>query len=219
MLNGFRAAASLRAPHLPAPIWAAAPLSSAPACGRRPARSSLAPARRALPSDTSAATAAAAEGSGPESAAPAGAATDSDGDDDGGGGGGPSLLEYDESADAAGAPLPPPPPRPPSSRDVLRAALLELDTRLASKDEDGAADLATRLAEGGVLRGFGRGQKVPKRDYSLAELKMHGIDGPTLLSPRDATLDGVRTQLFVVAAAVRWVGGGGGRCPVEPGQR
>lgn len=40
----------------------------------------------------------------------------------------------------------------------------------------------------GALRGFGQAQCIPKRDYSLADLKLNRIDGEGLLSPKDRTL-------------------------------
>ena len=51
------------------------------------------------------------------------------------------------------------------------------------------------------LRGFGRGVLTPKRDYTLAELKLNKVDAASFLSPRDATLEAVRSQAAAAATA------------------
>ncbi len=55
--------------------------------------------------------------------------------------------------------------------------------------------------EGGTLRGFGTAALVPKRDYTLAEIRLHKIEPSSFLSPRDTTLEGVRSNALAAAAA------------------
>lgn len=55
--------------------------------------------------------------------------------------------------------------------------------------------LAGQLKASGVLRGFGAAQLVPKRAYTLEELRLNKIEPTAFLSPVDTTLSGVRTTL------------------------
>jgi hypothetical protein len=83
----------------------------------------------------------------------------------------------------------------------LREALAGVDELLASSEGAAIARLRT-LSEDGALRGFGSGLLVPKRDYTLAELRLHQIQADKLLSPRDETLEAVRLQSVTVLALV-----------------
>lgn len=112
-------------------------------------------------------------------------------------------------------PRPPPtrlcaqPPRaPPATPDLDRLATL-LATADSPASPPAAADaaeaeavaLATQLAEAGTLRGFGRAARVPRRHYTLADLRLARIEPTALLAPTDATLAGVRKQATLAATA------------------
>jgi len=60
--------------------------------------------------------------------------------------------------------------------------------------------LARELAESGRLN-FGRGRLVPKRQFTLEEVRLNKIEPEKLLSPKDTTLDAVRAKLQLGAAA------------------
>ena len=51
------------------------------------------------------------------------------------------------------------------------------------------------------LRGFGNGRLTPKRDYTLAEMRLNKVEPQAFLSPRDTTLEAVRTQAGAALAA------------------
>lgn len=79
----------------------------------------------------------------------------------------------------------------------LEQRLKELDKLLATEGpaaEGEATRLAASLAEQGLLS-FGRAQQVPKRTYSLAELRLNKIQPEQFLAPTDSTLSGVRNLL------------------------
>ena len=63
--------------------------------------------------------------------------------------------------------------------------------------EAAAVRLAAGLKQGGVLRAFDGGRQVPKRSYTLEDLRLNKIEPQRLLSPTDNTLTGVRTALQV----------------------
>jgi hypothetical protein len=122
-----------------------------------------------------------------------------------------------------------PPPRAVAHRRCApthRAALspetaARLDALLATADAPGAPPAAVDAAEAdavallrkaveaGDVRGFGRAARVPRRQYTLADLRLNKIDPPAVLSPTDATLNGVRDKLtlFAGAGAVAWGAG------------
>ena len=124
---------------------------------------------------------------------------------------------------------PRPPPRAVAHRRCApthRAALspetaARLDALLATADAPGAPPAAVDAAEAdavallrkaveaGDVRGFGRAARVPRRQYTLADLRLNKIDPPAVLSPTDATLNGVRDKLtlFAGAGAVAWGAG------------
>ena len=54
-----------------------------------------------------------------------------------------------------------------------------------------------RLKQDGVVKGFGRGRQVPKRLYSLEDLRLNKIQPEELLAPSDDTLGRVRTGFQV----------------------
>lgn len=54
---------------------------------------------------------------------------------------------------------------------------------------------AEGLRDLGLLRGFGKARQIPKRSYTLEELRLNKIESEQLLSPTDDTLSGVRSKL------------------------
>ena len=70
-------------------------------------------------------------------------------------------------------------------------------------DADGALEQrAVELVRSSAqLRGFGTGRLTPKRDYTLAELRLNKVEPQAFLSPRDTTLEAVRTQAGAALAA------------------
>lgn len=79
-------------------------------------------------------------------------------------------------------------------------ALEELDAALRRGAEAEAVTLARQLQDAGTLASFGSGRLAPKRDYSLADLRLHGIKAEKFLSPRDTTLETVRAQALLALA-------------------
>lgn len=70
--------------------------------------------------------------------------------------------------------------------------------QLIKKGDDAqqeAVALATSLKDDGILRAFGTANQVPKRLYSLEELRLNKIDTRAFLSPEDTTLNSVRNTL------------------------
>ncbi|EIE21662.1 hypothetical protein COCSUDRAFT_33740 [Coccomyxa subellipsoidea C-169] len=51
------------------------------------------------------------------------------------------------------------------------------------------------MREDGTLHAYGRGRQIPKRIYSLEELRLNKIEAEKFLSPKDDTLGTVRTIL------------------------
>lgn len=91
------------------------------------------------------------------------------------------------------------PAQPPDAGPLADAlsrvdALLALDT---PESEAEAVALMRSLASSGAAPAFGGGQQVPKRPYSLDELRLNKIDAERYLSPNDSTLGGVRNALQV----------------------
>ena len=72
-----------------------------------------------------------------------------------------------------------------------------------SGDADGALELRAveLLRSSSTLRGFGTGRLTPKRDYTLAEMRLNKVEPAAFLSPRDTTLEAVRTQAAAAFAA------------------
>ena len=61
--------------------------------------------------------------------------------------------------------------------------------------EAAALQLVAGLREQGVLRAFGGARQVPKRQYTLEDLRLNRIEPARFLSPTDNTLTTVRTVL------------------------
>jgi len=83
--------------------------------------------------------------------------------------------------------------------------ILSIDSILSNQDDPQAeSKVVARVEElksGGLLRCFGSGQQVPKRIYTIEELRLNNIDATTLLSPKDTTLGFVRQAGQVAVGA------------------
>jgi hypothetical protein len=77
------------------------------------------------------------------------------------------------------------------------AALRGIDERLESGQEEAALRLMAELKAAGTLRGFDGARRVPKRIYTLEELRLNKIDAAALLSPTDRSLNTVRSYAQV----------------------
>eukprot|EP00890_Picochlorum_soloecismus_P001194 jgi/Picsp_1/2075/NSC_05540-R1_stress regulated protein len=75
----------------------------------------------------------------------------------------------------------------------------QLDSYLESGDEKSALALVRESDE--ITKHFGKGRQVPKRSYTLEELRLNKIDTREFLAPEDTTLDGIRNILQGSAAA------------------
>eukprot|EP00884_Botryococcus_braunii_P003012 jgi/Botrbrau1/12711/Bobra.67_1s0074.1 len=77
----------------------------------------------------------------------------------------------------------------------LGESLQKVDKELEGDGEDAEGN-ALRDVEGlkaeGLLRGFGAASQVPKRQYTLQDLRLHNIDPERLLSPEDRALKTLR---------------------------
>lgn len=71
----------------------------------------------------------------------------------------------------------------------------------ALEAEARAVALAAAAQQAGLLRGFGCGRQLPKRTYTLEELRLNRIEAEKLLSPKDTSLNAVRTAAQVAAGA------------------
>jgi hypothetical protein len=78
---------------------------------------------------------------------------------------------------------------------ITSSDLKQLETYIIKNDEDDAVKLAATLRDSGILRAFGRGGQVPKRSYTLEELRLNKIETSGFLSPEDTTLNGIRNIL------------------------
>lgn len=63
--------------------------------------------------------------------------------------------------------------------------------------EAAAMQLVASLKQRGVLRAFDSARQVPKRTYTLEDLRLNKIEPAKFLSPTDTTLSTVRTALQV----------------------
>lgn len=82
-------------------------------------------------------------------------------------------------------------------------SLLELAKQLDAAvldNEDAAVALVASAKANGVLKGFGGAQQVPKRMYTVEELRLNKIDASKLLSPTDTSLNEVRTTSQLAGA-------------------
>lgn len=73
-----------------------------------------------------------------------------------------------------------------------------LETLLAADNQLEAVALAKSSSS---LRAFGNARGVPKRSYTLEELRLNKIDTREFLAPEDSTLDDVRNKLQLAALA------------------
>lgn len=67
--------------------------------------------------------------------------------------------------------------------------------------EQQALQLVDDLQQQGVLPAFGRGQQLPKRIYTMDELRLNKVEPTKLLSPTDESLNSIRNKTQVRAAA------------------
>jgi hypothetical protein len=84
---------------------------------------------------------------------------------------------------------------------IMSSDLRQLETLIEKNSEDTAVTLAASLRDSGILKAFGGGSQVPKRSYTLEELRLNKIEPRNFLSPEDSTLNGIRNILqgsFVV---------------------
>ncbi|MEW5303011.1 MAG: hypothetical protein WDW36_005744 [Sanguina aurantia] len=83
-----------------------------------------------------------------------------------------------------------------ASGTSLTEVAAQLDRCLGLQDnsagEKEALALMATLIEDGTLLGFGKAQQVPKRLYTIEELRLNQISTERLLSPEDKSLDFVR---------------------------
>eukprot|EP00271_Cylindrocystis_brebissonii_P001445 TRINITY_DN11707_c0_g1_i2.p1 TRINITY_DN11707_c0_g1~~TRINITY_DN11707_c0_g1_i2.p1 ORF type:complete len:386 (+),score=50.33 TRINITY_DN11707_c0_g1_i2:406-1563(+) len=83
------------------------------------------------------------------------------------------------------------------SREVI---LAKVDKCLAEGAEEEALSLIRSiLGQTGGLRGFGAARLLPRRNYSLDELRLNKIDTKLFLAPRDATLGGIQRGIQLAA--------------------
>lgn len=77
---------------------------------------------------------------------------------------------------------------------VSTCATTHLDGRAqAESKEEEALALMANLRQAGRVRAFGAARQVPKRIYTLDELRLNKLETEKLLSPRDNSLNAVRT--------------------------
>lgn len=81
------------------------------------------------------------------------------------------------------------------SNSKLQEQLQVLERLLANNDEDSALNLVSSLRQNGSIRAFSGANQIPKRAYSLEELRLNKIEPRQFLAPTDSTLGGVRTVL------------------------
>ncbi|KAL4535218.1 hypothetical protein Ndes2437A_g05946 [Nannochloris sp. 'desiccata'] len=78
---------------------------------------------------------------------------------------------------------------------ITSSDLKQLETLIEKNSEDDAVTLAASLRDSGILRAYGTGSQVPKRSYTLEELRLNKIEPKNFLSPEDTTLNGIRNIL------------------------
>ena len=94
----------------------------------------------------------------------------------------PSLIVSSTKIDGRSLPNP-----------KLQENLRVLDKLLARNDEESALNLVSSLRSNGVMKAFSGPNQIPKRAYSLEELRLNKIEPSQFLAPTDSTLGGVRT--------------------------
>jgi hypothetical protein len=118
----------------------------------------------------------------------------------------PTRCNAPQRSAGGGGPFSPRTHRSPSRRSFKTRAnqtsqalsidsVSELQRLLSTGSEETAVALADSLRTAGTLRAFGTATGVPKRSYTLEELRLNKIDASKFLSPEDTTLNGVRTAL------------------------
>eukprot|EP00210_Caulerpa_lentillifera_P001803 g1733.t1 len=83
------------------------------------------------------------------------------------------------------------------------STLLEQDT---IEGETTALELIRSLKESNQIIGFEGGRQIPKRTYTLADLRLHKIDASKLLAPVDTTLSRLKTTTQLAYLALLSVG-------------
>lgn len=91
-------------------------------------------------------------------------------------------------------------------------ACLEHDNLDDAKAQASATAIVSELTATGKLKAFGNGRQIPKRLYTLADLRLNKVDTTALLAPKDETLDTLQAQLQVayLAGVLAWAGLWGG---------
>ena len=96
---------------------------------------------------------------------------------------------------------------PPTTSQELASKMKQLDTLLSTAQQTTAetdaedrvvafmASLSSPPTSKPLLRAFGTVHQVPKRSYTLEELKLNKIDTQSFLAPADVTLNNTRTTL------------------------
>uniref|UniRef100_A0A061RPP9 Stress regulated protein n=1 Tax=Tetraselmis sp. GSL018 TaxID=582737 RepID=A0A061RPP9_9CHLO len=85
--------------------------------------------------------------------------------------------------------------------EYLDEYLKPLEGKPGVADENSAVALMEALTEAGTSRGFGGARQVPKKSYSLEELRINKIRPERLLSPEDKTLNKISDRLSLALAA------------------
>ena len=78
--------------------------------------------------------------------------------------------------------------------------------RLGEEAEREAVEVMRCLRRRGDAAAFGAASGVPKRDYSLAELRLNNIEAEKLLAPTESTIKGIRDS-FTRALVVTYAAG------------
>mmetsp|Transcript_18401 Transcript_18401/g.51580 ORF Transcript_18401/g.51580 Transcript_18401/m.51580 type:complete len:357 (-) Transcript_18401:378-1448(-) len=90
-----------------------------------------------------------------------------------------------------------------SSSSFSQADLKELDDLLSRDEQQKALEFVQRKKDEGVLKHYGINVQmgVPKRQYTIEELRLNKIDAPKIISPTDSSLSTARRLLQVAALA------------------
>lgn len=89
------------------------------------------------------------------------------------------------------------------------ATLKDLDKILSSSEsledselQNQALSLVEQLRAGGILPAFGAARRIPKRTYTLEDMRLNKVDTTKLLSPTEETLSKVEAQLQAAFAGL-----------------
>ena len=66
-----------------------------------------------------------------------------------------------------------------------------------SISEKCAIDILLLLQSRGIVLGFEKAQQIPKRDYSLADLRLNKIETEKLLTPQNNTVNNTKSAMQV----------------------